>query len=135
MIPNNGTIGTGTGFAVGFSQSILQVLLNFGTDNVTALDWVVSNPGSPCNVQVLSGAVTTLTLNATTCPALPTAGGVWIVPAAGQGNISIKGISADTGINLSGAVPTFLPFTVTPPTSFVLTSANQFGDGVILIWV
>lgn len=126
--------GTNSG-GVGFAQVILQALLNYGESTATAIDFVLTNQNTPATIQTINLTSGNNTINATNCPALPQAGGVFIIPPAiGGAQMTIKGISADTGIPLGLNLPTFLPFNAVPPTSFVINAASTV-TGLILAWV
>lgn len=129
-------IGAGSGSGgTEFAQVILQALFNFGSDTSTSVDYVLTNQNSPAVIQKLTLASGNTTINATNCPALPMAGGVVIIPPFGNGSsITLKGIAGDTGIALSLTAPTFIPFAVAPPASFVLTAAGTVSP-LLLAWV
>jgi hypothetical protein len=98
------------------------------------LDLNIFNANSPTQIQSLTLSSGANTINATSCPALPNSGGVWIIPpAANAVTLALKGISVDTGISLNLTVPFFYPFPITPPTSFVITAGGAVT--VQLVWV
>lgn len=120
------TIGVTSG---GFGTSVGQFLISFnltGNNPTQALNAQLWNPQSPCSPQVFTLNSGANTINATSCPAITTAGGVVIVPPASNTNtITLKGISADTGVVLAPATPFIWTFTPgSPPSSFVLTASN-----------
>jgi hypothetical protein len=126
--------GTGTG-GVGFAQIILQSTQNFGEETNTVLDYCLTNQNSPCVAQALPLSTGNTTINATNCPALPMAAGVWIVPGVTNGSIiTLKGATGDTGIPLNLTCPTFIPFNTSPPSSFVLNSTGGTPT-LVLVWV
>lgn len=111
---------------VGTATVIVTATFNLtGSTLGNALDYQFYNQNSPCDVQLMNLDSGANLINTNSCPALPTAGGVWLIPPTGNAtSVSLKGISADTGIALSLTIPTFIPFQVTPPASFVLTAAG-----------
>lgn len=121
---------------VGTATVIVTATFNLtGSTLGNALDYQWYNGNSPCSVQLLNLTSGVNTINATSCPDLPNCGGVWLIPPIGNATtVSLKGISADTGIALSLTIPAFLPFTVTPPSSFVLTTGGAI-TGYKLAWV
>lgn len=127
--------GVGNGGA-GTTTLVLTGTFNFtGTTLGNAIDFQLFNANSPCDVQVLNLNSGANTIDATSCPAISSAGGVWLIPPAGNATaVSIKGISADTGLALSLTCPAFIPFAVVPPTSFVLTTGGAI-TGYKLVWV
>lgn len=126
--------GVGTG-GVAFSQIVLQALFNFGETSAPSLDYALTNQNSPATVQAFPILTGNTTINATVCPALTSAGGVFICPGPTNGTLlTLKGATGDAGIVLNLTVPTFIPFNVTPPTSFVL-SAGSGCPTLILVWV
>jgi hypothetical protein len=127
-------IGTGSG-GVGFSQITLQALLNFGEMSAQVVDYALTNQNSPATAQAFPLSSGNTTINATVCPALASAGGVFICPGPGNGTLlTLKGASGDTGIVLNLTAPTFIPFNVSPPTSFVLYAASTCAT-LVLVWI
>lgn len=129
-------IGTGTG-GVATSGIAFTVVSNWlqGGMTGTLIDYLLTNNNSPADVQYLSLISGANTINATNCPALPQSGGVWLVPPSGNSvTITLKGVTGDTGIALSLIAPTFLPFAVSPPSSFVITTNNAI-TGFLFVWV
>lgn len=119
------TLGVGTG-GVATCTLNLTARFNFiGTTMGNALDFELFNANSPCDIQSLNLTSGVNTINATNCPAITSAGGVFLIPPAGNSTaVTLKGASGDTGIALSLTAPTFVPFTIVPPTSFVLTTGG-----------
>jgi len=108
---------------VGTSNTTLKSVFDFGGEEATGLDFTMYNANSPAVVQYLDLANGANTINSTTCPALAQAGGVVLIPPSGNGQtITLKGVTGDTGIALSLTAPTFIPFAVSPPSSFVITT-------------
>lgn len=130
------SIGTGVAASGAGSSTVnLGTLFNFTGAATPSVDYQLFNANSPAEVQVLALTSGANTINATNCPAIATAGGVWLIPPSGNGQtITLKGISADTGIALNLTAPTFLPFPLTPPTSFIITT-NGAISGFKLAWV
>lgn len=127
-------IGTGT-FGIGFSTITLKANYNFGEEDATAVDYVLTNNNSPLTSQAINLVTGNNTINATVCPALPQAGGVFIIPPTGNGALlTLKGATGDTGIVLNLTAPTFIPFNVSPPASFVISAASSV-TGLVLAWV
>lgn len=133
--------GTGAG-GVGTSTTTLQVVFGYlaGQPGI-AVNFSLFNANSPCTVQALNLISGDNVIDATNCPALATAAGVFLIPPAGNGStIAIKGISADTGIPLgytnapNGGPPSFLSFAATPPSSFVIAT-NSTVTGFLLVFV
>lgn len=124
--------------ATGVGTSTIQLTARFnftGTTMGNAVDFQLFNNQSPCDLQSINLASGANTINATACPALPSAGGVWFIPpAANIATVTLKGVSGDTGLALSPSLPTFIPFAATPPTSFVLTTSDAI-TGFKLAWV
>lgn len=129
-------IGQGAGSGgTEFAQVILQALYNFGQDTSTSVDYVLTNQSSPAVIQKLTLNSGNTTINATNCPALPMAGGVILIPPPTNGSsLILKGVAGDTGIALSLTAPTFIPFAVSPPSSFVLTAGGTVSP-LLLAWV
>lgn len=132
FIPFGATNATG----VGTSTINLTARFNFtGTTLGNAVDFQLFNAQSPCDVQSLNLVSGANTINAAACPALASAGGVWLIPPTGNiVTITLKGVTGDTGVALSMTAPTFLAFNSTPPTSFVLTTSDVI-NGFKLAWV
>ncbi len=134
MATVNVNIGTGSGGA-GQSTVTLLAAMNLSTDAATALNFSLFNPNSPCTPQVINLAIGANTIDATACPALPQAGGVFLVPPSGNiVTLTLKGVTGDTGVALSVSAPTFIAFPTAPPTSFVITT-NSTITGFTLLWV
>jgi hypothetical protein len=131
-------LNTGTGAnGVGASTVTLQAFFNFFQgQNGESVDYELFNPNSPCVIQGINLVNGANTINATNCPALATASGLFILPPVGNGaTITLKGVTGDTGIALAfTGAPTFLSFGSTPPTTFVLTT-NSTITNLLLGWV
>lgn len=126
--------GTGIGGA-GFAQIVLQAFFNYGDTSAQSVDYALTNQNSPLTPQPFPLSSGNNTINQTNCPALANAGGVWLIPGPANGSlITLKGSTGDTGIVLNLAAPTFIPFNVTPPTSFVLSAAGTVAT-FLLVWV
>jgi hypothetical protein len=126
--------GTGTG-GVGWTQVSLVSTQNFGESSNNVVDYLLTNQNSPATPQAFPLSSGNNTINQTNCPALANAGGVWLIPGPANGSlITLKGATGDTGIVLSLAAPTFIPFNVTPPVSFVLSAAGSVAT-FLLVWV
>lgn len=116
-------IGVGAN-GTGVSAVAINVGWNIATPG-TALDVLLVNVNSPCTPQVINLSSGNNTINATVCPALPQAGGVVLIPPTGNGQLlTLKGITADTGISISRAAPTVYTFSPTPPSSFVINAGG-----------
>lgn len=126
--------GTGSG-GTAFAQVFLSATANYTQEATgTLIDYTLSNNNSPATVQAITLTTGNNTINSTNCPAIANAGGVWIVPGPANGSaLILKGATGDTGIPLNLTCPAFIPFLVSPPTSFVLNSAS--GGAITLIWV
>lgn len=123
MSLNHVVIGTGSG-GVGTSTVDLAVTFNISTPG-DALEFQLYNANSPCAPQLLNLTSGNNTISTTVCPALATAGGVWLIPPLGNGQaLTIKGINADTGLPISTTAPTFIALPVSPPSSFVINAAG-----------
>lgn len=134
MATINTNIGTGTGGA-GQSTITLLAAINLSTDAATAANFSLFNANSPCTPQVLNLASGANTINATNCPALAQAGAVVLIPPLGNiVTLTLKGISADTGVALSPTAPQLITFPTTPPTSFVITTNNTI-TGFTMLWL
>lgn len=130
----NINIGTGTGGA-GQSTLTLQAAINLSTDAATAASFSLFNANSPCTPQVINLISGANTINAAACPALPQSGGVLLIPPAGNiVTLTLKGVTGDTGVALSLTAPTWIPFTSTPPSAFVITT-NSTITGFVLLWL
>lgn len=128
------TFGTGIN-GVGWSRVSLAATFNFGEDTNTVTDYVLTNQNSPCTPQQFPLNSGNTTINATVCPALPEAGGVWLIPGPTNGSaLTLKGATGDTGIPLNLTAPTFIPFPVSPPSSFVINAASTCST-MVLLWV
>lgn len=127
--------GFGSGGAATATLNLTGTFNFTGTTMGNAIDFQLFNANSPAEIQVLNLTTGANTINATTCPALATAGGVWLIPPIGNATaVTLKGVTGDTGVALSLTCPTFIPFTVTPPSSFVLTAGGAI-TGYKLAWV
>lgn len=129
--------GTGTG-GVGTSTVALTIngywQPNVASPTAELVDYLLTNFNATPTVQPLNLTSGNNTINATNCPAISNAAGVAICPPSGNGvTISLKGISADTGIPISIAAPTVLQFSAAPPSSFVLTTNNPI-TALLLVW-
>lgn len=128
--------GTGAG-GIGASTTTLQVVFDFFQgQNGEAVNYSLYNPESPVTVQSINLISGANTINATVCPALATAAGMFILPPVGNGTtLTLKGVTGDTGIAIAfTGAPSFISFAATPPTSFVLT-ANSTLTGLLLAFV
>jgi hypothetical protein len=127
--------GTGSG-GIGMATVTLKGVLNLtGSDPGDVADLELSNVNSPGAVQLLNLSSGANTINATNCPALASAGMVIIVPPVANTNgITLKGASADTGIQLSLTSPSVITFPTSPQSSFVLTAGGSI-SGLKLIWL
>lgn len=107
----------------------------FQGQNGEMLNFELTNPNSPAVVQAISLISGNNTINSTNCPAIATAAAVFIIPPPGNGTtISLKGISADTGIPIAfGGAPTMLSLANPPLSSFVLTT-NSTITNLFLVW-
>lgn len=122
MATTNLTIGTGSG-GVGTSTTTLSTVFNIA-GNGQAVDLSLYNAFSPAVVQSLDLASGFNAINTTTCPALARAGGVFLIPPAGNTQtLTLKGVTGDTGIALSLTAPTFLSLTTSPP-NFGITAGG-----------
>lgn len=142
---NGGQIFCNTGSGangVGTSTTTLQVVFGYlvGQPGM-AVNFELFNANSPCTVQALNLASGNNVIDATNCPALATAAGVFLIPPTGNGaTIAIKGIAADTGIPLgytnapNGGPPSFLSFAATPPSSFVIAT-NSTVTNFLMVFV
>lgn len=99
--------------------------------------WVFSaanNPNAPAEVQILTLAPNTNTINFPTGGAVVS--GITIVPPVGNSaSITLKGTAGDTGIAIHKTDPTSLAFdtTNTTQTSLVLTVSTTV-TGLYIIW-
>lgn len=126
--------GVGTG-GVAWSQIFLQSQVNYGETSNTVTDYALTNQNSPATAQAFPVNSGNTTINATVCPALASAGGVIICPGPTNGTLlTLKGATGDTGIVLNLTAPTFIPFNISPPSSFVLSAASGCPT-LILVWV
>lgn len=134
MSTTNVNIGTGSGGA-GQSTITLLAAINLSTDAATAADFSVYNANSPCTPQVLNLISGANTISSTNCPALAQSGAVMLIPPSGNiVTLTLKGISADTGVALGLTAPTLITFPVSPPSSFVITTNNTI-TGFTLLWL
>lgn len=62
------------------------------------------------------------------------AGAVIVLPTANTQATTLKGVSGDTGIALSPTLPGLLSFPVSPPASFVLTSAGNQSSPTVIVF-
>lgn len=116
-------VGTGAG-GVGTSVTSLTVTLNLSTPG-DALNVELFNANSPATVQAVNLTTGNNTFNTTTCPALATAGIMIIMPPPGNGQtLTLKAISADTGLSLSTVGPTMISLATAPFSSFVLVAGG-----------
>lgn len=91
----------------------------------TALDTQLINVNSPCTPQVVNLTMGNNTFNATTCPALPQAGGVVLIPPNGNGQLlTLKAVTGDTGLPISSVAPSMYNFSPTPPSQFVINAGG-----------
>lgn len=127
-------LGVGTG-GVGTSTTSLECDTNLNTTG-SALSFQLFNPNSPAVFQAVNLTTGNNTFNTTNCPALATAGGVWIIPPFGQGQaLIVKGVAGDTGLSMfPGGAPMFWPLASAPQTSFVINAAGAV-TGLILGFV
>lgn len=126
--------GPGVG-GVGFAQVLLQSIQNFGETSNAVVDYLLTNQNSPCTPQAFPLASGNNTINQTNCPALASAGGAFLIPGPTNGSaLTLKGVTGDTGIALALNAPTFIPFPVTPPTSFVINAAGTVAT-FLIVWV
>lgn len=127
-------LGIGSG-GVGTSTVNLECDTNLNTTG-SALSFQLFNPNSPATFQAVNLTTGANTFNTTTCPALASAGGVWIIPPFGQGqSLTIKGVSGDTGLSMfPGGAPMFWPLASSPQASFVITAGGSV-TGLILGFV
>lgn len=123
MIQQQVFIGIGSG-GVGTSTTSLVVNFSLATTG-EAINFEIFNANSPATLQSVNLVSGNNTFNTTTCPALLQAGAVMIIPPTGNGEaLTIKGITADTGLSISPVMPTTLGLSPTPLTSFVINSAG-----------
>lgn len=126
-------IGTGTG-GVAVAITSIGVVANLDQQGATIYDCEMYNGTSPAVVQLINLSTGANTISASNCPALPQAGGVIIIPPAGNVNtITLKGVTGDTGNALCLTAPTIYTFPAVPPTSFVLTLSSGI-TGMKLLW-
>jgi hypothetical protein len=117
---------------VGVSRTTLGVTFNMGNDDGTIIDTQLYNANSVCTVQLLTINGFTA-IDANSCPTFATSGGLFIVPPTGNlSTITLKGVTADTGIPLKVSAPTFLCLP-TPPTAFGITTGGSVAFK--LVWV
>jgi hypothetical protein len=131
-------LNTGTGAnGVGTSTVTLAAFFDYLQGQTgESVNYSLFNPESPCTVQAINLVSGANAISATNCPAIATAAGIFILPPPGSGTtLTLKGISADTGIPIAfTGAPTFLSFANPPPTSFVLTASSTL-TGLLLAWV
>lgn len=131
-------LNTGTGAnGVGTSTVTLQAFFDYLQGQTgQSVDYQLFNPQSPCDVQAINLVMGANTINASNCPAIATASGVFILPPPGNGTtLTLKGISADTGIPIAfTGAPSFISFANPGPTSFVITASSTLTN-LILCWV
>lgn len=135
-------INTGSGAGgVAASTTTLQVVSDwFAGQNGEMVNFEMFNPNSPAVVQAINLISGNNPINATVCPALPTAAAMIIIPPVGNGaTLTIKGINADTGIPIAStgspsAAPTMISFASVPPTALVI-NANSTVTGLLLVFV
>lgn len=129
-------VGTGAN-GVASATVTLQAFADwFQGQNGEMVNFELTNPNSPAVVQAISLISGNNTINATNCPAIATAATVFIIPPTGNGTtISLKGISADTGIAVAfTGAPTMLSLANPPLSSFVI-STNSTITNLYLVWV
>lgn len=131
-------LNTGTGAnGVGTSTVTLQAFFDFLQGQTgQSVDYQLFNPQSPCDVQAISLVMGANTINASNCPAIATAAGVFILPPPGNGTtLTLKGVTGDTGIPIAfTGAPSFISFANPGPTSFVITASSTLTN-LILCWV
>lgn len=117
-------LGIGSG-GVGGSTTNLSADFDLNTAG-NAFAFQLYNANSPATLQSVNLTTGANTFNTTNCPALATAGGVWIIPPFANGQtLTIKGVSADTGLSMfPGGAPMFWPLATSPQASFVITSGG-----------
>ncbi len=128
-------VGTGSG-GVGSATVTLQAFADwFAGQNGEILNFQLTNPSSPVVVQNIALASGANTINATNCPAIATAAGVFFFPPPGNGvTITLKGASGDTGLPVAfTGAPTMLSFANPPLSSFVLTTNSTLAN-FYLVW-
>lgn len=129
-------VGTGAG-GVGASTVTLEAVFNyFAGQNGQAVNFSLFNPNSPATIQSINLISGDNLIDATKCPALATAAGVFIMPPPDGGAVlTIKGVALDTGIPIAyTGAPSFLSFAATPPSGFVI-NANSTVTGLLLAFV
>lgn len=125
-------IGVGAN-GVGVSVVAINVGWTLSTPG-TALDTQLINVNSPCTPQSVNLVMGDNTINATTCPALPQAGGVVLIPPNGNGQLlTLKVVAGDTGLPISAVAPSVYSFSPTPPTSFIINAGGAV-TGFQLLW-
>lgn len=133
MALNNVNVGIGSG-GVGICTTAITVTATLDQQAAIIYDCELFNANSPAQIQLLTLASGANTINATSCPALPQAGGVVLIPpTANTIGVTLKGASGDTGNPLSLTAPYVYTFPNPPPTSFVLTASNII-TGYRLVW-
>lgn len=132
MATTHQNVGIGSG---GAGVSLVSITAGFTISTPgLALDTQLVNVNSPCTPQVLNLISGNNTINATTCPALPQAGGVVLIPPTGNGQaLTLKGVALDTGLSISTVAPTVYSFSPAPPTSFVINAGGAV-TGFGLLW-
>lgn len=129
-------VGTGAN-GVAAATVTLQAFADWAQgQNGEMVNFELFNPQSPAVVQAISLISGANTISATNCPAIATAAGVFVIPPPANGTtITLKGLTADTGIPIAfTGAPTFISFANPPPTSFVLTT-NSTITNLYLVWV
>lgn len=128
-------IGTGSGGVASATVTLQAVADWFAGQNGEMLNFELTNPSSPATVQNLTLNTGVNTINATNCPAIATAAGVFFFPPPGSGvTITLKGASGDTGIPLAfEGAPTMLSFANPPPSSFVLFTSSSVAN-FFFVW-
>lgn len=131
---NTGTGANGTGTSTVTLNAIFNILAAGQAGQ--AVNYSLFNPESPCTPQSLDLISGANTINATNCPAIATASGVFILPPRGNGTtLTLKGVTGDTGIPIAyTGAPTFLSFANPPISSFVIAANSTLAD-LILVWV
>lgn len=128
-------VGTGAN-GVAAATVTLQAFADWAQgQNGEMVNFELFNPQSPAVVQAINLISGANTINATNCPAIATAAGVFIVPPAGNGTtLTLKGVTGDTGIPIAfTGAPTMISLANPPVSSFVLTT-NSTITNLFLVW-
>ncbi|HYE77355.1 MAG TPA: hypothetical protein VEI97_05150 [bacterium] len=125
------SIGTGSG---GFGTTTVRLTVDFVSATIANPSWnppVLTNANAPG-----SAPITTLSSGANTITVPSLAGGVVFIPPTDNASVTLtlKGVSGDTGISISGKAWTVLTFPATPPASFVINASGSL-SGCYLIWL